>query len=379
MTEAKFTLESALKIATGVETADRDMKVMKNSASVPPTVLNLPIRSDSIKKSCHRCGRSNHNEKECRFREAKCHNCGKLGHIATVCWSKRGKPQGQSRKRNTGHTKWVETGSEEETPIVPDNMAMFAVESASSVPISVEVSINDQLLSMEVDTGAAASIISEKSFTTHFSSKPLSLSTFSLKKYTGETMKVLGELKVSAKYKQQPPQQLSLITVEGNGPSLLGRNWLHHIQLNWSHIKAVRVPNDSLPTELDQFKDIFAVGLGTVRSAKVKLAVDESAHPKFCKPKPVPLAMKSAVEQELERLEKEGVLEKVNFSEWAAPIVAVPKKDGWVRICGDYKVTVNPVLDVVPTTMAQRPICDFGRRNPLHDAGPDVRVPAADP
>ena len=78
LTEAKLTLESALKIATGMETGDCDMKVMKNSAPVPPTVLNLPVRSDSTKKSCHHCGRSNHNEKECRLREAKCHNCGKL-------------------------------------------------------------------------------------------------------------------------------------------------------------------------------------------------------------------------------------------------------------------------------------------------------------
>ena len=45
-------------------------------------------------------------------------------------------------------------------------------------------------------------------------------------------------------------------------------------------------------------------------------------------------------------LEQEGVIKKVDRSEWAAPIVVVPKGDGQIRICGDYKVTVNGVLDV---------------------------------
>ena len=33
-------------------------------------------------------------------------------------------------------------------------------------------------------------------------------------------------------------------------------------------------------------------------------------------------------------------------SDWAAPIVPVPKSDGGIRICGDYKVTINPALEV---------------------------------
>lgn len=55
----------------------------------------------------------------------------------------------------------------------------------------------------------------------------------------------------------------------------------------------------------------------------------------------VPYALKAKVEAEIDRLVKEGVLEPVQFSEWATPVVPVLKKDGSVRLCGDYKITVN--------------------------------------
>ena len=54
--------------------------------------------------------------------------------------------------------------------------------------------------------------------------------------------------------------------------------------------------------------------------------------------------MRERVEMELRRLEKEGVLEPIEFSNWAAPIVALLKSDGKVRICGDFRVSVNPAL-----------------------------------
>ena len=56
--------------------------------------------------------------------------------------------------------------------------------------------------------------------------------------------------------------------------------------------------------------------------------------------------MKPLVEDELDCLEKMGVLEKVRYSQWATPLVVVPKKDGRVCLCGDYKVTLNQALDI---------------------------------
>ena len=52
------------------------------------------------------------------------------------------------------------------------------------------------------------------------------------------------------------------------------------------------------------------------------------------------------MEQELQRLEDEGIICKVSQSDWAAPVVLVLKKDGSLRVCGDYKMTVKQCADV---------------------------------
>ena len=52
------------------------------------------------------------------------------------------------------------------------------------------------------------------------------------------------------------------------------------------------------------------------------------------------------MEAELDRLEAEGIIEKIDNSERAAPIFHIPKGDGNIRVCGDYKITINSYLVV---------------------------------
>ena len=59
-------------------------------------------------------------------------------------------------------------------------------------------------------------------------------------------MEVLGELVVEVEYKQQGPKHFSPVVVRGNGPCLLGRNWLHHICLDWKRKASVHSVQDSL-------------------------------------------------------------------------------------------------------------------------------------
>ena len=63
--------------------------------------------------------------------------------------------------------------------------------------------------------------------------------------------------------------------------------------------------------------------------------------PKFCRARTVLHALKPKVEVELKRLQQTGIIEPIKHSDWAAPIVPFVKKDGSVRICGDYRLTVN--------------------------------------
>ena len=56
------------------------------------------------------------------------------------------------------------------------------------------------------------------------------------------------------------------------------------------------------------------------------------------------------MDEELDRLIKKELIQPVTNSRWAAAIVPVLKPDQSVRICGDYKLTVNKAarLDTYP-------------------------------
>ena len=91
--------------------------------------------------------------------------------------------------------------------------------------------------------------------------------------------------------------------------------------------------------------------IGTINGVMGHLQVNPEAEPRFCKARNVPYALREKVEEELSRLEQDGIIEPVEFADWAAPIVPVLKGNGQnVRICGDFKLTVNKAsrLDTYP-------------------------------
>ena len=83
--------------------------------------------------------------------------------------------------------------------------------------------------------------------------------------------------------------------------------------------------NPALITLLDKHKAVFAEGLGTVKTNHAKLHLRSSATPKFSKARSIPFVIKDIIGAKLDSLEAAGILEKVSHSDWATPIVTVPK------------------------------------------------------
>ena len=59
-------------------------------------------------------------------------------------------------------------------------------------------------------------------------------------------------------------------------------------------------------------------------------------NPYFKKKRNVSFAALEQINEELDRLEKAGILSKTDFSEWAAPTVYVRKKSNQIRFCADF-------------------------------------------
>ena len=357
LSEPDLTYSKSVEIAQNMEMAAQNVKELKTKSEQPntsqsrsvPDVNKISDSPGTTKKkfavTCYRCGKTGHTAPSCRVsRLIVCHQCGKRGHLQKACKSQPKTP-GTVKTRGYKQVRRVQDEEDEEEP-------MYHVRlhgSIKSPPILVKLTVDDCLLKMELDTGASMSIMSAATFHELWPGRNLDSTDVRLQSYSKEPIPVVGCCYVNLRYKGQSVEKVPLIVVEGSGPSLLGRDWLTRIQLDWKQINHVQAAG--LHGVLDRHSDVFQEGLGTMKGFTAKIYVDPKATPSFNPARSVPYALRDKVEQELVRLTEEGVIEPVEVSEWATPIVAVLKHDKKnVRICGDFRVTINPIskLDRYP-------------------------------
>jgi hypothetical protein len=382
--EQDLTYKRAVELALALEAADRHAEVSSAAAaatsgggvasasaggaeltSAAPmhrigggggaTLARTAAPRSADARSCWRCGKR-HTADRCKYKHFNCDECGARGHLKAMCRNTGGSSKGRGRNHF-----FMDTDSEGE---VSDFFNMH-VDGSSDKPYVVQLLVGDLQVVFEVDTGSKISAINEDFYKKHFMNYAIVESNLKLRSYTGESIKPLGVISVSARYceeraaaaaagRSHEARGLPLYVIPGGGPPLLGRTWLRALQLENIHIKLNHLKQIDTTGKAEnivnglakEFSDVFAGGLGTC-SEKFALKLKDH-EPIFYKARNLPLALREPVEKELERLVNEGTLRKVEHSEYGTPVVPVIKKCGSIRLCGDYKVTINPILKREP-------------------------------
>ena len=123
------------------------------------------------------------------------------------------------------------------------------------------------------------------------------------------------------------------------------------MKLDWSSILAVTLETGitSVGEIVKRHLPISKEGYESISDFKTKIYLRPETTPAFRKARPVPYARREMVSAELDRLEASDIISKVERT------VNVVNTDKSIRVCGDYKVTVNPhvMVDKYPLLTAE--------------------------
>jgi hypothetical protein len=371
--ETELDLKKATKIAVGMETANKEAANLGGTREIHGVDQVRKKESwtkSGEKEACYRCGDPKHRAPDCSFRDKECFLCKKKGHISRVCSQRKkagksssihkleqsvGNLELESQPRGSG-----ETGKTDIFGIrfdADDEVCYFVnrTEVRKESPIIIRVEVDNREIPMELDTGASISVAGRKEWEAA-TGRPIDLkpTNVKLKTFGGKVIEPLGAAQINVDYRGQK-KCLPIVVTNEPGPILLGRNWLRELNLDWKGVMAEIFPvvdakvevnpggkNSHLNAVLEKYEEVFRDEQGTMKDVVVSLPLKENAKPKWFRARSVPYTIKKAIDTELDRLVREGTYKPVSHSEWATPIVPRVKPDGTVRICGDYKLTVNP-------------------------------------
>lgn len=287
------------------------------------------------KRKCVHCG-SNH-KNECYFKFSKCRLCNRTGHIAKICFKNKNK-----------HVNFIDENVNEDSNCNSlDNNEVFELYSNYKVAdnkhdFNIEISIDNKNIKFLCDSGSAISAVNHETYLKYFSSYRLLKDSTLLRGYDGSIFEPQGFFLAYVTFNGKTKENRFYV-VRNGGTNILGRDWMANFQVKIDFINNISV-NQEINKIISKYSELFSNKLGKYKHSKVNLELNENVSPVFCKYRTVPLAFRESVDKELKKLEEEGVITQIEHSDWTTPIVAVIKNDKTIRMCGDYKISVNKHL-----------------------------------
>ncbi|XP_058444176.1 uncharacterized protein K02A2.6-like [Malaya genurostris] len=309
----------------------------------------------SNKKGCYRCGNTAHFANKCPHITTVCHFCKMKGHLQKVCLKAKKEKKPEANLLDDTDSNDSQCTNE---VITLDEVCKLERNGKSyASKFWLEMNVNNTVIRFEVDTGAPVTIVSREDKKKYFAADKLLPSDLELVSFCNTRINIDGMLNVRAEYCDKV-YSLPIYVSNVKKHPLLGRQWMREMQINLNNIAyagvhtvcaAAVLPSvtpAAVKSLVERYANLYDPSIGRIHGLSAKLVLKSNTNPVYIKARPVPFSIRSAVEDELDYLEQNGVLQKVNHSAWATPIVPVMKSNNKVRLCGDYKISVNPNLKV---------------------------------
>jgi len=312
-------------------------------------------QKSSNSATCRNCGRNYPHTGPCPAKGKTCNNCGKPNHFAAVCRGKqnqtrvrRNQAYKSSKKHKSKNLKTLDTESNSS-----DDDYLYTMTHQKNNN-KVNVTVGGAKFKITIDTGATINVIDGDTFN---KMKDITLNRTHTKAFAYSAkspVEFLGKFETVIETRKRISVATFYVTKGKNCGNLLSLSTAQDLGLVSLHIDKLTSKDAALENILQKNSKVFS-GLGKLKGEKIKLDIDKTLTPKAQPQRRIPYHIREKVKNAITELEKQDIIEKVPEDEatpWVSPIVAVPKKDGQVRICVDMRLAneaIRRVRHPIPT------------------------------